>query len=182
MKNNVNFVYDIENDNKDEIKHWFFLENVRIQQEKLELEEEKKILEKKLSDFDKEKREFEAALKVQQNQLVKEKQLFEKQWSIIERELKRMAADRDKLEYQKKEIKTELDRLDMKKREVNYCQTLKISPGSFFAGVNSAISLKKRYRELLKIFHPDNKTGDLATIHCINTEYLKLKKEYGIYE
>lgn len=44
-------------------------------------------------------------------------------------------------------------------------------PINYFAGVKNQEELKKRYRELLKIYHPDNQSGD-------NTETEKILKEY----
>ena len=38
MKSQVNFVYDIEDDPVDELKHWLFLENVRLNQQRQQLE------------------------------------------------------------------------------------------------------------------------------------------------
>ena len=37
---------------------------------------------------------------------------------------------------------------------------------------------KKRYKELTKIFHPDNLAGDTEVIQRINREYEQLKREY----
>jgi hypothetical protein len=48
----------------------------------------------------------------------------------------------------------------------------------FFRGVDNEIELRKRYKELLKIFHPDNKCGDTKTLILIQTEYEKLKSRY----
>ena len=45
-----------------------------------------------------------------------------------------------------------------------------------FRGINGPLTLKKRYRELLKIFHPDNLSGDMDMVQLINKEYEKLKK------
>lgn len=43
----------------------------------------------------------------------------------------------------------------------------------WFAGVTTIEELRKRYRELLKQFHPDN-GGDEETMKTINIEYDKL--------
>ena len=50
----------------------------------------------------------------------------------------------------------------------------------FFKGVNNILGLKKRYRDLLKIFHPDNLCGDSDTVLEINRQYETLKKKMGI--
>jgi len=46
-----------------------------------------------------------------------------------------------------------------------------------FAGVKNNLALKKRYKDLLKIFHPDNVAGDKSVVQEINREYERLKKE-----
>lgn len=43
----------------------------------------------------------------------------------------------------------------------------------YFAGVTTIEELRRRYRELLKQFHPDN-GGDEETMKTINIEYDKL--------
>ena len=55
-----------------------------------------------------------------------------------------------------------------------------LTPKLFFKGVDSELALKKRYRELTKIFHPDNLNGDTDTLKCINREYDALKKVYSM--
>lgn len=45
-----------------------------------------------------------------------------------------------------------------------------------FRGVNNP-ALRKRYRDLIKIFHPDNLFGDGELAGQINKEYLKRKQE-----
>ena len=51
--------------------------------------------------------------------------------------------------------------------------------GIYFAGVDSLESLKKRYRDLLKIYHPDNQNGDNTISKQIQQEYEELLKEYS---
>lgn len=51
----------------------------------------------------------------------------------------------------------------------------------FFQGVNNPLTLKKRYKDLTKIFHPDNVAGDTQMLQRINREYESLKREYGKY-
>lgn len=47
----------------------------------------------------------------------------------------------------------------------------------WFKGVNDSEGLKKRYRDLLKIYHPDNSAGDTSITQQIQNEYNKLIKE-----
>ena len=48
----------------------------------------------------------------------------------------------------------------------------------FFRGVRNPLALKKRYKDLIKIFHPDNVAGDKDIIQRINKEYESLKMSY----
>ena len=48
----------------------------------------------------------------------------------------------------------------------------------FFRGVDDMASLKKRYKSLQKIYHPDNMHGDSTVILAINAEYDKLSRFY----
>ncbi|MBR5359817.1 MAG: J domain-containing protein, partial [Lachnospiraceae bacterium] len=49
----------------------------------------------------------------------------------------------------------------------------------FFIGVNSSLAVRKRYKDLLKIFHPDNLCGDESIVKAINEEYEKLRIEFN---
>lgn len=49
---------------------------------------------------------------------------------------------------------------------------------SYFAGVNDRKSLKKRYRDLLKIYHPDNENGDSNVSRQIQEEYEALSDKF----
>ena len=57
-------------------------------------------------------------------------------------------------------------------------QVGKVNGTSYFAGVNDMKSLKKRYRDLLKIYHPDNQNGDSSVSRQIQEEYDALSKKY----
>jgi hypothetical protein len=48
----------------------------------------------------------------------------------------------------------------------------------FFSGVGNKQSLKKRYKDLVRIYHPDNLDGDKNTIQEINREYEHLSKVF----
>ena len=44
----------------------------------------------------------------------------------------------------------------------------------WFAGVKTVEELRKRYRELLKKYHPDNEGGSVEATQEINAEYDRL--------
>lgn len=157
-----------------EMKAWFFKENVRIMQERHKLEEERQA-------FEREKRKSLQEIKKQQSvediakrQLEKDKELFEKKVEVLQDELRRLAYDRQQLEREKAVLK------ELKKRQSAQQTTYTATPKLFFKGVNNESSLKKRYRDLLKIFHPDNMNGDTDALQNINKEYDNLKKVYSL--
>ena len=49
----------------------------------------------------------------------------------------------------------------------------------FFKGVSNPLTLKKRYKDLIKIFHPDNLCGDTDLLQKINKVYESLQEEIG---
>lgn len=164
MGGHVNFVYDLgDEENPDELKHFLFLESVRISQEKQELADEK--------------RRFE----LEKKKLSRERDLFEKQWKIVERELRRIGNDRDNIARDKAYIEREKANLKrMQQQQRMQASNVVVKSGTFFAGVAGPAGLRKRYRDLLKIYHPDNGNGDSATLLAINKEYETVKKQFGI--
>lgn len=169
MGNQVNFVYDLEDDPVDELKHWLFLENVKLNQQRQQLEAERE-------EFEREKRAQKREEELYEQKRKRERDLFEKQWAIVEKELVRMAKDRDKMARERAYIQREMDELKRQKQMMP--KETSIKEGTFFHGVSSLAGLKKRYRELMKIYHPDNENGDEATVRFIQTEYEKWKLRY----
>ena len=165
MGGHVNFVYDLGGEeNPDELKHFLFLESVRLSQEKQELAEERKRI------------EFE------RKKLAREKDLFDKQWKIVERELRRIGTDRDNIARDMAYIEREkANQKRMQQQQRSAAANVTVRTGTYFAGVTGTAGLRKRYRDLLKIYHPDNGNGDSATLLAINKEYESVKKQFGIY-
>lgn len=182
MSNHVNFVYDVEDDPMDELKHWLFLESVRIKQEKQSLIEEKEKLEKEKKEFEKQKISLSGSVSIQEKQLIRKKELFDKQWKVVENELRRIAIDKEKLEKEKRAFESERERFRQASKQATIQGKTNIQNTSiFFAGVNSFAALKRRYRDLLKIYHPDNENGDQNILLAINKEFETLKNKYNVF-
>lgn len=142
-------------------KEWLFEENVRLNKLKQELEEQKQ------------------ALKSEQDKLTVEKKAFEQQKKVLEIGFQKLAADKEMFQAAVKKQKEKEKRACRKREEKEYPDSLKDFHGpGFFGGVTEYASLKKRYKELMKIFHPDNKSGDSFTVACINKEFEILKDRY----
>ena len=130
-------------------------------------------LEKQRRDFLEEKRKLE-----EKDSMKREKQLFETKWKILEEELSQLADE-------KKQMKKKRDFYryvrEQEVRDIPSVGAENVVRGElFFIGVESKTALKKRYKQLLKIYHPDNLCGDTETLQEINREYDRLLKQYEL--
>jgi len=181
MDQQIDFVYDFEKDSNEELKHWLFLENVRIEQDKQELIEIKKQLEEERKSFEKLKKEQLIILETKEKNLERERELFQKRWKVMENELRKIAKDnerianeREYLEREKINFRKSLKNNDEKgKKEI-----AEYNVSGLFAGTTGLVSVRKRYKDLTKIYHPDNMHGDSSMIQLINKEYEECRKQY----
>ena len=148
---------------EDEKKKWLFKENVRLQELSRNLEDERKLIELQRQ---------QSKNMLLKKQLESQRDLFEQKWNILERETRQLAIDKDKFEREKLIYKDKVYR--EARRSMSNAENVKI----FFKGVEDTASLKKRYKALLKIYHPDNMHGDKELLQAINTEYERLSRFY----
>lgn len=173
-------MFDLEFEMADEkeladIKEWFFKENIRLREEWDKLDEEKRLFEnerRRLTDLLNRNISI-ARLKI--NQLDEGNKLVMKKMETLQAEYARLVSEQKKLE-QDRETFEKIKKYRRPPVQNNYTY---IGTDFLFKGVDNEIALKKRYRELLKIFHPDNLGGDTSAIQNINKEYEALKKLYG---
>lgn len=132
----------------------------------------------KLDELDRRMRELsecERRMKLRESELDRRSRLFNMQWKLLEHELLQLASDKEKFRKEKEFYN------EVKKQNTEYDGTIyKIKPKMFFLGVHDELSLKKRYRDLLKLFHPDSMNGDVNAMQSINKEYEELKKAYSV--
>lgn len=146
-------LFESSDDELQQLKLWLFRENIRINSEKQEMQ----LLDQKI--------QFE------KKRLSEDQIFFQKKLSILENAYKQLDIDRRKVEKDRKDL--EHDRRNIEEKRVTHG----IAKDSiYFKGVNSPLALKKRYKDLIKIFHPDNLCGDTGTIQMINKEYEMLKE------
>lgn len=137
------------------------------------IEEQQKLAEERRQ-FEQEKKEFEFKKKMEENRLAQEARLFEMKWKLLEEEVKKVAKDKRELESEKERYAQGQNTRDIPVAAGNYGEA-----GMFFSGVDNELALKKRYKELIKIFHPDNRDGDTYTLQEINRVYYSLKEAYS---
>ena len=171
----------------EENKAWLFEENIRLQTERKRLEEleqeliEREKLVKEQSDrFIKERAQFRdemneltAAVTRERQRLKQDELFFEKKMDILKSGFADLERDRRVLEAEK---------IRMEARESFYGDD--DIPGygapiarALFKGITNPLLLKKRYKDLVKIYHPDNMAGDHELFKAITLEYERLQNK-----
>ena len=129
--------------------------------------EERKELEEQRRNLDLEKKEFFRKVEIEDRRLEQQKSLFEMKFQILEAELVKLAAEKEEIEKKK----AFYDRVEEFQNRSYGCLPDNQVGELFFRGVASQQSLRKRYKDLIKIYHPDNVDGDSSLVIEINREY-----------
>ncbi len=137
------------------------------------LHKERKQLEEDRRRFKQEQQEFYRKQSLEKKRMAEENRLFQMKWKILEGELQRLARDKEDMEAEKKRYSHRADSLLGTNAEELLPQAQ-----MFFSGVDNMHTLKKRYKDLTKIYHPDNLAGDTGTLQVINRAYESLKKQF----
>ena len=121
---------------------------------------------------------LEQEKRTERDRIAREKSLFDMKWKVLESETQKLADDKQKFEREKAFYSKVLKFNEENPQSESVEQIT--SAQIFFIGVGSEKSLKKRYKDLLKIYHPDNLGGDTGTIQEINREYDELCKKMQV--
>lgn len=146
------------------IKSWLFQEYIRISNEKTELEESKKNFIRERAQFQDERNLFNRKVGFEKKRLKDESIFFDKKMQILQEGFRQLEMDRKNFERERILLNNQKDYSNIVCSELGQL---------FFAGVDNPLGLKKRYRDLIKIFHPDNLCGDERIVQLINQEYEK---------
>ncbi len=175
----------------EQYKVQLFRENVRIKTDRTELEEmydrlgiEQKKLEETREEIEnqrkalsQEAKDIKKELQEQRRRLEEDTIFFEKKQRVLEQSFRQLDLDRQKLETEKKQFQRYREEA---RNSAPRTRPLEYRQGIFFKGITNQLALKKRYKDLIKIFHPDNMSGDNDTLQQINREYEILKHDLGI--
>lgn len=177
-------------------KLWLFRENIRIQNEKQELEATMdKFLQDK-SRYQKEMDSLNQRIAVEQKRIRDENTFFEKRMEMLQDGFRKLEADRNQFDTEKAQLKQEKEQFkadkeqfeqEMKrskqklKQDKAYKGDIYVNPEDYikllFRNADTPIALRKRYKDLMKIFHPDNNGGDEELVQLINKEFNRRKEE-----
>ncbi len=158
---------------EDELKSFLFRENIRIEAERERLTQYEEALNQEKTHFLDEMKEWNRKIDQERGRLKEEQNLFERKLKILQNAYHQLDLDKKAIEKEKRSIHLNKE---YQTRENNVIQYVSIR--SFFKGVHNNLTLKKRYKDLMKIFHPDNVCGDSETVKMINAEYQVLKQKY----
>lgn len=156
------------------LKSWLFKENVRIISAVKELEQMQK-------QFTQEKEQFHEEMKTLNRKMSAEKERLKDNSLFFEKKMEILKSGFADLDMDRRRLAKEWARLEAQKEVMQqpvYGSGTDVS--ELFRGVKNPLALKKRYKDLIKIFHPDNVAGDKEMIQRINKEYENLKCEYDI--
>lgn len=159
-----------------DLKAWLFKENIRLETEKGELKRMEEKLLKERERFRTEMAEVNRRLVIERKRLKQDELFFEKKMDILKGGFAQLDAERKKLEKERVLLENEMKAQTSHVRSDRNMEMAEM----LFQGVNSQLALKKRYKDLLKMFHPDNVAGDHEMVLVINKIYEDLKRDYEI--
>ena len=177
-------------------KNWLFEENVRLKEVERHLEEEKerleayeKELDKKAKDvesmsdkFSQEKAQFKDEMNILTGQVTRERARLKQDEQFFDQKMAILKAGFADLDKAKRELEAEKRRFDAKPTAFfeddipGYAMPV---ARALFAGISNPLMLKKRYKDLVKIYHPDNLAGDQGLFKAITLEYERLQGTIG---
>ncbi|MDD3367522.1 MAG: hypothetical protein PHP50_01360 [Lachnospiraceae bacterium] len=156
------------------LKKWLFAENIRVAAQRADLLE---LNEKLIAERVKHQHELDAMnqkLTAEKQRLKQDSLFFDKKMQILQDGFRQLDMDRRRFEKERKKAEA-----DERERFENFSyHGMNAQVEFLFYGVRSPLALKKRYKDLIKIFHPDNMAGDTELIQMINVEYEKLLDAY----
>ena len=153
------------------VKRWLFQENMRIENERKDLEQAQEKFLKERVKFRDEMDTLNRRTVLERKRLKEENLFFDKKMAILQAGFQQLEADRKAFERQKQSHLRE----QQEKKEI-YVENGDVAE-VLFRSVNNPLALRKRYRDLVKIFHPDNLFGDEELAQMINKEFLRRRKE-----
>ena len=157
-----------------ELKAWLFKENIRLELERSELNRMKDKLLKERQQFQTEMTEVNHRLVIERKRLKQDEAFFDKEMEILKNGFSQLEADRKKMERERLQFEAERSAHSSAIRQDKNTALAEM----LFQGVNSQLALKKRYKDLIKMFHPDNIAGDHEMVLVINRIYEELKRDY----
>ncbi len=159
-----------------ELKLWLFKESIRISNERHELEMAKRDFLNERENTREENRRYEEHLNVRRTQIGREEELIDKKHEVIKRGFEELDRDRQALNAREARIREREAQLEERAAGIS-CDVNDV----LFRGADNILLLKKRYKDLMKMFHPDCLGGDTEMVKSLNRTYDRLVGECDAY-
>ena len=166
----------LKTEDPDELKQaklWLFRENMRLENEKAEFNRYKESF---LNERTRLREEIAALNKrtvMERKRLKDENLFFEKKMEILKAGFRQLEDDRKSFEKEKQRFLAERTVMEDKPARLGGSNVAEV----LFRNATNPLALKKRYRDLVKIFHPDNLFGDAELAQQINKEFMRRREE-----
>lgn len=161
-----------------EIKLWLFKESIRLRDEQHQLEMDRRDFLNERENTREENRRYEEHLATRTRQLSREEDLIAQKHEVIKRGFEEL--DRDRQALNAREV-------SLRAREAQLEERIAYTPDSsevndvLFRGADNILLIKKRYKDLMKMFHPDCLGGDTEMVKSLNRTYDRILKECDPY-
>lgn len=155
-----------------EAKLWLFQENIRLENARKELAISQERFMNESGQLRKELEELHHRTVQERKRLKEENLFFEKKLAILQDGFRKLDEDKRDFERQRRALE---ERTRRAVQDEPKGLVMEESVRLLFRGANNPLALRKRYKDLVKIFHPDNLFGDEELAQSINREYLRRK-------
>jgi hypothetical protein len=158
-------------------KLWLFREYIRLQNEEKELNAAKDKFLKERVRLRNELDELNRRTVSERKRLREENLFFDKKMDILKEGFRKLEDDRRAFDREKRLFAQE--RMNAE-QEYQWTERGPVNDNviaTLFRNATNPLTLRKRYRDLVKVFHPDNLLGDAELMQLINKEFAKRKEE-----
>ena len=163
-----------------DLKLFLFREHARLVNEAKELKLRQDKLMKERAQFRDEMDLLNHRIVLEKKRLKEEHAFFEKKMQILQEGFRQLEDDRQKLQTERIRFDAEKD-IRSGRNNYSYDYDEDDLMSMLFRGADNPLTLRKRYKDLMKIFHPDNLCGDAELVQMINREYERRKKAENYY-
>lgn len=166
-----------ETEDLDELKQaklWLFRENMRLKNERDELEHYREQFLGERTRLLEEIATLNKKTILERKRLKQESLFFDKKIEILKDGFRQLEEDRRTFEAEKRKFSVEKDRGSQRILEEDSDEAV---AEVLFRNTQNPLALRKRYRDLIKIFHPDNLFGDAELARQINREFMRRRKQ-----
>ena len=112
---------------------------------------------------------------MERKRLKEESLFFEKKMEILQDGFKQLEEDRRRLAQERRNLEVERE-VQASRSSIDF-----YGDGSIvellFRNATNPLALRKRYKDLIKIYHPDNIAGDEELVQMINREFARRRRE-----